>query len=174
MLMHEKETMKAYMSYVESDLTRSLFLRERVQKGFKIKTPEFSFTTKRYLPIELLNDLVEHKQAVCEPFERISYEGSEKVFGLTDAKARTTVIDGDRYIQIRILADNIHNLMQKIDVIRKEMEKYNIKDKICYWSQIGDIDSKANETKTTKATKATKKQTVKSNDTEQTSLLFNI
>lgn len=144
-LFHEKERMKAYLSVVRNDQTESLFLTEKKQKTNIITINGKVFHSRRQLPKLILDDMIANKKAEIISGERISICGKKNIFGIPLTRSETLNVGGIRYIQIRVLADTLDDLVNKMSLIKIEMSKHGIIPKTCYWNQVGDLNLKEEE-----------------------------
>jgi hypothetical protein len=140
---HEKEKLKAYITYPETDEIKSILLTERMKKTQKLVLSSGKVYHSRHnLPKEILDDMIKKGKAEVIQTQKVVYEGKSKLFNVPYSQSRTLFISGDKYIQVRILSNTVEDLIEGVSLIKKNMLKYGVREKVCVWSQIGHLGKK--------------------------------
>lgn len=129
---------KAYLTYADEPEIRDLFLKQ-INTGIIITIGDKTFKAPRAFPKGLLIDLVERHGAVITKSDEVRYLGRKKVFDIPEAKSKIIRLAGERYIQIRILADSTEELFGKISKLKTILDEYGIREKMCAWDRLGKI-----------------------------------
>ncbi|MCK9576551.1 MAG: hypothetical protein M0R51_11565 [Clostridia bacterium] len=139
--MTELKKMKAYLTYPMDPKVRGILLTSFYIRGTKIIVGNKTCSVKGKISPTLANDLVKRFYARIEEYETLQYRGIQKVFGIYGTESRTIKIDGDDYIRIRVVADDIVELFTKVSRIKETMSKYGLKEKICMWDKMGKLSA---------------------------------
>lgn len=140
--MVEQDLLKAYITVPYTPETSAVLLKEREKETFIVNIDGDIFNSKYAIPKNLLEDLVENKKATITPTKVIVREGKDKVFNIPLTRSRTFTWKKEKFIRIRILADNITTLMEHVSDVKLNLAKYNIEPKVCVWTQNGTLNRK--------------------------------
>jgi len=141
-MLKQTKKLKAYITYEMTPITRAQLLEESISNGTKVIVEGRVLDTRRVIPKEILADLITKRKAQILPTQHISVNGKRKIFGVVDSHSRTIYIDKKKFIRIRILANDLMELMEKISTIKTAMSEFGVQEKICVWDKLGKLNTK--------------------------------
>jgi len=131
------DKLKAYITYPYTPTTKAVLLNEKSSTGYTIELNGAKLNCGLKLNQNIREDLKSIGAKISE-VKIYGNSGKSSVFG---ERVKINIIKrvGVEAIRIRIESDNIEGLHIKISNIKKGMESYRIKPKMCIWSRIGKL-----------------------------------
>jgi hypothetical protein len=147
--MPENKRKKAYLTYDDNETTRGKLLRTGKKVGSVITVDGKQHKTNNVMNKTLENHLIDQRGAEITHFERIYDRGKDYLFSVPDTRSKVIKIDGESYIQVRIIAETVESLFLKLGQIKSEMRNSGVIEKMCTWDRVGDLEIDINETQKT-------------------------
>jgi hypothetical protein len=148
--MPEREKSKAYITYDFNDISREHLLTSR-----KVNTKTLIIGSKRKELSKSMNKyMLYHMENVAgvtvKTNEYWAECGKPNLFGIKGTRSKIITLNGKKFVEVRIVADNPNLLYGSIFAFRSKMADFDIKEKMCTWDKVGDLSLHPDEIDTSK------------------------
>ena len=142
-----KERRKGYLTYEDNEITRGKLLKDRHRTCYTIKVNDKTYFSKYKLNKTLAKHLITNLNAVISPVEVIEESGKEHVLDVPGTKSRTIKINGIKKIRVRVVAEDVKPLFERMDQIKGVMITLGQYAKECIWEKEANLELDINEVK---------------------------
>jgi hypothetical protein len=137
--MTELEKPKAYITIEDTLENHDKLYGIKVEYGVEINAKGEYFRSCRSPPKALLKDLIQRHGAEIDFIQEKRYCGKNKAFDIYGVATQKTSMRGINYIQVRIVADTVPELFQKLSDVKIAIGDLEVEPKVCAWDQLGKI-----------------------------------